>query len=761
MKLELDEAFDLLFKAKTENEVVRVLDGLEYKIDWVPLGNHPGNFGVISMGADPYDGITERITNSIDAMIELEVELAGNLKQCDNPRKAVEQIYGFKDGSLKTCNRRHLGELASNIRVKFQDSGIVKRPTIEVWDKGIGQHPLDFPDTLVGLNQDYKVSKFYLIGAFGQGGQTSFDHCEYGIIISRKHPSLLSKDQKDEAGFTVVRYHDPTTSEIMFKKGRWEYCVDKSSRKVFSLPSSSIKVPFENGTLIRLVSYQMPRGTSDVLQPASTAWSFLSQSLFDPLLPIRLYETRTKYKTKSQSLTGLAYRLWQGGKGEKATLAISDSYDIELESYGRVSINYWAMNPVDEKEPWRNIKRGFVSGNNAVFITLNGQRHGVENTTFLRDKVNLAYSYDYLIVQIDCDGLKNRAKKELFSSTRDRLKEGEFKDYLLDHIVQHLKQDRNILAFENERKKKIMTVKSERDTSRIRKMVGQYIARNEELADLIKSKAREKTEGKVAIQEKEPLDDIREEELLIPELLPIPTYLKITNAKDPIPIEKGGNSLIRLETNAQDGYCEDDWDNCFRMIHEKGMTQRRSCSGLRNGKISYHIRCPSSVRVGTSEEIIFELDLPDGGQLAVIGRVICIPPYERKKQEKKIQLPEPKIYKISEEENAYQWAQFGWDHKSVGKVMMGSSEDAGIFVSLDNRHLKKILQMKKIKPENLKMVEDRYVAGIAYYLLLRKVHELNHKLDLSDDPNGSNDGCLELDRVAETISVLSIPPDLL
>ena len=59
------------------------------------------------------------------------------------------------------------------------------------------------------------------------------------------------------------------------------------------------------------------------------------------------------------------------------------------------------------------------------------------------------------------------------------------------------------------------------------------------------------------------------------------------------------------------------------------------------------------------------------------------------------------------------------------------------------------------------MVEDRYVAGIAYYLLLRKVHELNHKLEFNDDLNGSNDGCLELDRVAETISVLSIPPDLL
>lgn len=756
-----------LLSAKTSTDVEKVISRLGELIEWVPLGGNKGNFGIILIGADPYDAVTERITNAIDAMIELDVELRPELKKLPNPRRAIEAIYGFDGGYLKNCEQSRIAELATNIKVKFLDSETPKKPTIEILDRGIGQHPADFPNTLVGLNEDYKVSKLYLMGAFGQGGQTSLGYCDYCIIISRKHPKLLRPNQRDLIGWTIVRYWDPTTSDIIFKRGCWEYCVEAGSRespRVLTVEPSALRILFEHGTLIRLVAYDMPRGTSDVLQPARSAWSYLSQSLFDPLLPIRLYEAREDYEPKNRPLSGLATRLWGGGKGEKAQVWKSDSYKLALALSGFVWINYWALTPTNDLENWRDIRKGFVSGSQAVFITLNGQKHGVEQTGFLRDRVNLTYSDNYIIVQLDCDGLTNQAKKELLSTTRDRLKEGEFKENLMEQVVEHLRDDRNILAFEKERRQKILSARSERDTSKIRSLVAKYIANNPQLSDLIQSKGRERAEGEKQKREEkesspETEDIIREEELEVPDLKAVPTYLRITNSNDPISIEKGGNALIRLETDADDKYLEAEWETGFRCIHRTGLTTRRSCSRLRNGKISYHVHCPMSVRVGEKEELSFELDLPMGPPLQARCTLICVQPYERKKEPGRPNLPEPNIVPVSRE-NETLWAQFGWNDDSVGRVYLDKPQ-AGIYVSTENKHLQSALRKKKFDKEVIKAIEERYVAGVAYYLLLKKAQEMTHESKPSQEDDELIDASPELVRLAQTISALSLPIEAL
>ena len=763
---ETGDVLNALLSATTSAEVERVISRLGDRIGWVPLGNNRGNYGVIRTSADPYGGITERITNAIDALIEMECELRPELKGSGDPRAAVEAIYGFVDGNLKNCDQKRLGELASNIRVKFLDGDDSRTPTIEVRDLGIGQHPSDFPTTLVSLNEDYKVSKLYLMGAFGQGGQTSFAHCEYGVIVSRKHPKLLRPDQEDEVGWTIVRYRDPTTANVVYKRGVWEYCVLSGSGATLTARPASLPIAFDHGTLVRLVSYRLPKGTSDVLQPASTAWGFLSQSLLDPLLPFRLYEARTLYQEKNRAVSGLARRLWGGGREEKSQVWKSDTYKMNLEGGGFVRINYWALTPVDELESWHDVKKGLVSGNSAVFITLNGQTHGIETTTFLRDRVGFQYSNDYLIVQIDIDGLTNRAKKELLTSIRERLVEGELKDRLMEDVVQHLRQDRNLLTFERERKTKILSAKSERDTSRIRAVVARYIARNPQLTELIHARGRERDEGEKKKQEvegpQEPQEEIPEEELTVPALKETPTYLRIANKKDPIPVEKGGSALVRLETDAVDTFWGDQWDAHFRAIHTTGATTRKSCSRLRNGKLSYYIQCPASVRVGTREMLRFELDLPVGSPLMVEREAVCVPPFDREKEPAKLRLPEPKIKAVSRQGNPEIWASFSWDDDSVGRVVLGKGEDAGIFVSLDNRSLRKALQSKRLREDLGRTVEERYLAGVAFYLLLKKVDEMRNGPSEEDQGREeSADGSKELRRLAETVAALALPPEAL
>ncbi|EQD43691.1 hypothetical protein B1B_13695, partial [mine drainage metagenome] len=191
----------------------------------------------------------------------------------------------------------------------------------------------------------------------------------------------------------------------------------------------------------------------------------------------------------------------------------SDTYKLDLGPSGSVRIIYWALEPTDEGERWSDIKKGLVSGNQAVFVTLNGQRHHVETTSFLRDAANLTYSSEHVIVQVDCDGFSKEAKKRLLPSTRERLIEGELKDLLLGEIGRYLRQDRNILRFEEERRKKFLSVRSAKDTTRIRKLVARFISENPDLRDLIQGQGGAPEEGEKVTREPKDQEDESAEEV--------------------------------------------------------------------------------------------------------------------------------------------------------------------------------------------------------------------------------------------------------
>lgn len=752
-----------IIKATSNNDIEKILQLLNDKIEWKPLGNDSQNYPRIAMGSNPSNGITERITNAMDAMLELEVENNREIKKAQNPRIALELAYNIKEGNLRNANQKKIGELASNINVKFLDSGILKRPTIEVYDRGIGQHPSDFPNTLLSINSNYKYTKFYLIGEFGQGGQSSFSYIDkYAIIISRKYQSALKSNQSDVLGCTIVRYHDPTTEEEVYPYGRYEYCIDSSTGNVFTFPSSALPIALTHGTIVRLISYDMPKGSSNALQPSGTAWGLLNESLFDPLLPLRLYEERKKYYNKDRTnrvLSGLAPRLSRGKPREKVRIAISDSYnDVDFGKHGTFKINYWALEPVEEtgiRAKWRDIKKGFVSKNNAVFITLNGQKHEELSSLFLRNKCNLTYSSEYLIVHVDCDNLKPIAKKRLFTSTRERMKKGELEEMLLEEIANHIQLDRNLIKFENDRRDQIINARSKRDTSKIRQMVGKYISRYPELKQLISQKSTESTVDLKQTKEEPITDEIKDEELELPDLKEIPTYIKITNSKDPILVEKGGSALVRIETDAADEYLSGSNENRFRVVFEQNRIKYKSKSQLRNGKISYHIYCPRTVRISSKDKIIIELDLLGGEILKTEREVICREPYKRKKEKAKKKLLEPRIEAISHEDEL--WTLRGYDKKSVGEIWLDGPNPC-IIVSVDNEHLLEVLNKMKNKEELRSSSEGRYVSAIAFYLFLRQVDKIDKKNGDEEDLSPSSS---ELQRVAKTVSSLVVPLEIL
>ncbi len=775
---------DALLDASTSEDVEEIIQHLGQKIKWVPLGNNEGNFSTIAMTNDAYNAITERCTNAMDAMIEFQVETHPELKKLHSPRKVIEDVYKIPYGNLRNASSQEVGKLAKEITLSFKESENQNAPTIQIQDNGIGQHPDDFPNTLLGLSRNYKVSKFYLIGAFGQGGQTSFFFCHYGIVISRKAQQLLKEGQKDEIGWSIVRYRDPSTSEVVYKQGLYEYCVEATTGQPLRFDPAEFRTLFSHGTIIKLVHYKMTKGGSNVLQPAGTAWGYLSQTLFDPILPFRLSEERKRYEVDHRNFAGLAPRLWHGGKKDKVEIENETYEHHELENHGKITINFWILKQIEDSAPspgqqqtrWHDIKKGFVSGSDAIFITLNGQQHDVWQTNFLKDDCNLTYSFDNIIVQVDCDELSDLAKRELIATTRE-LRRGDIRDLLMEEVSNVLKNDRNILAFEKKTKEGVLFAKTQKDTSKIRSLVGKFILKNPNLSQFIAKKGAETGQGPAQVKKKQPPgpdeeegdEPIREGELEAPTLLEVPTILHIANKRDPIRVEKGGNCLIRLEINAVDAYLEAEPQK-LRFENETNIARHKSRSKLRKGKLSVYIHCPRTARVGQRDRVTFQLELPNKAFLTDSRDVAVIEPIVRIKKPKEVNLPEPRITAVRKDDEM--WNKLQYDEKSVGQIYIdeNNEENSMIVVSLEKDHLKTALAGKSLEAPIAAGVEDRYGAGMAYYLLLDEVERRKNlgksseqkksgtKVD-QDTTEKHNGYSRTLDMVAETVAFLSMPPD--
>ena len=72
-------------------------------------------------------------------------------------------------------------------------------PTVDVIDQGIGITPEAFAGTILSLHQRNKMTKSYVMGAFGQGEHSTLAFCDYAVMVSRhcNNPRVV--------GFTVIR----------------------------------------------------------------------------------------------------------------------------------------------------------------------------------------------------------------------------------------------------------------------------------------------------------------------------------------------------------------------------------------------------------------------------------------------------------------------------------------------------------------------------------------------------------------------------
>lgn len=555
-------------------------------VTWRPVGDRRNNSGTIQAAGDPARSLMERVTNGIDAVIErAHVDHHGN-PECSTPREAAQTWFGVPAAGLHKLTPSQRRKLAQNSVwvILSPGDGRAKR-TVAVADKGTGLSPDQMPHTILSLNAENKIDKFYLSGAFGQGGSATFASADYTLIASRsiKSPETI--------GFTVVKLEPP----LGIKLGSYVYLVRENGIL------TTTGIPQEMGdfsTIIKhfgydLDDYPSPLGPNSVYGRAQS-------TLFEPVLPFWLDNRVHGWgRTIKGSRTALNGAKDEGEEESKLTWN-NPVFFADLGEWGRIGIEYWVLEPGEKTAP----NKAFVSGTRPIVLTVNGQTHAEWAANILRKDAGLMHLASRMVVHLDCNDLSFDAKRVLFVSNREESRKGLVQNMILKELLEALKSDEKLGELEERAR---MAGTKERDESaekEIRKEVAKmlrvfgFASADEAGATKAASKGDKATGGiKKARAKPEPIQ-INEP----------PSFVEIVN-DGALSFFPGQRRYVRIRTDAHSKYHDaaDPLKSRFSFLVGGNEVQYKGTTELRDGHMRAIFAASTESVVGGNGAITVEL----------------------------------------------------------------------------------------------------------------------------------------------------------
>ena len=749
-----------LWDAQTAADIKKIVDAVKASSGAlaIPVGR-PNNIGTIRMASDPGLALVERVTNGIDSLLELGVLLAPRT-QPTSPEEAARLLYGIPAGGLGEMSDSNRRSLAHNLVISMHESGDTKHPTIRIQDAGIGQHPDDFAGTLMSLNESNKVGKPYTMGTYGQGGSVTFGFSEYTVIISRRHPNLLQTGQADEVGWTIV--YEEETDPTKNVEPRYVWLV-KPDGTPFTLPSACFP-DLPNGTRITHIRYDV----QSLRGPFTTQmWQFLHATLFDPVLPFILTGDRkndpkgAKGQPDSRVIIGNAARLSnvERARGE-LLLAATDTHTLFLGSrYGSVRVTWWALTRPEGSSSMSGPAEAYVQANNAVSITLHGQRQDAMPRTWIKDTVQFPFLYKNMVVHIDATGLTPVGRRELFSSTRERATLSELRKLIYENVADLMRIDEDLKRLNREEKENLLRRSTAATNEKVRKRLGKFIKTKLKGTKIAGAKGSGSGSGGASAaggtdsgthRGKPPggggnggghrsIDDSH--------LSHVPSYIKFDSKK--VRVVQGAAAYVWVLIDAKNNYLpnHDDTMTISFTGDAKESLGIRSRSTLLGGKSRWAIHAAPDTPLGKGT-LDVELITSNGPLYATVPLEVAKPTEpNRAGTAGQDEDTGPDVQWVNKDS----WERLGITQKSVGRVDE-DPESTIIWVNRDYALLDRALSSRGLTADQIQTRADRYQFPVACGLWLQH-HDLKTTDPRPDDAYLES----EMERLAEAVLVAMNP----
>ncbi len=725
-----------LINAQTELEVDEIIKGnvlLNDGRNWAPYGNLENNVGTfITQQSNPVAAITEKIINSIDAVLLAECKKRSidpeSAKAPRSMQDAVEKFFDIKDGDFSEVANKRKREISN--RIQLIAEGDKKRPNIIIVDTGEGQNPKDFEDTFLSLHKRNKIKVPFVQGKYNMGGTGVLPFCgkhHYQLIVSRKSPNFLKASQRDFWGYTLVRYRE---GQGFDRSGIFEYCTDRGDILKFDgeplkiLPEESV---LEYGTFIKLYEYRLNKPSS-ILRDL---YKDLNRSLYNPAIPFLIYEARESFDIQHGRSTYILGNKWRTKIDSRDNVEEFLPIEAVLGEFGMCNIEVVVFK---EDAPKENI----TTQNEAIFFTVNGQTHATLGRSFLRSssKVGLDYLGDSLAIFIELSNISSFVRDHAFMGSRDRMRDDEIKKEVEEDLAEVLRNHKGLKRLNQQRREKAIT-KNPKDENFLKKILQKLVRSNNSIAEIL-GLGTDVPFTRVGHITEERFEGKR-----------FPTFLKIykynpekTYFKE-IPVNSFG--ILKLETDAENAYLSRE--------HEKGElivspNEVRKSSYLYNGIITIKLVPKKEWKIGEKYNVKVFLTRSFQEQLTVEFDILVTPeikpqtstPDTHSKKTSALNLPTPiLVYRNGDQTVVHKtWKDMNpeWTSEDIVDVKSNINDNStrqfDVFINMDSNDLIGFLQRKKLSQVEQDSIKRLYQTAILLYSLV--IYN-----DLTKQNNGSEE----------------------
>jgi len=557
--------FNKIYNAKDEAELQIIIENEAEIFDnsnWKPLGENKSNYGVVkNQQSSPIAALIEKTTNSIDALLTKKCYENGiDPKSSEAPRsmeEAIELFYPNNNWDLKDFRKAQAEEIQIIADGKGPKNQRNQYPTsVIIYDNGEGQHPDDFEDTFLSLLKGNKNNVHFVQGKYNMGGSGAIVFCgkkRYQLIASKRY------DNTGDFGFTLIREH-PKTESDQAKETWYEYLM--IDEKIASFPIDKLDLGLENrlfetGTIIKMYSYQFPKGYSGFAQDLNQS---INEFLFSPALPMLTKDIAERYpnnKVLVTDLFGLKRRL-QKEEGSYISDTFSEVFEDDL--FGQMKVSCFVFNVkvkgFDLKKTKDEIRRRYFKNGMNVMFSMNGQVHGFYTSEFITRSLKLNLLKNHLLIHVDCTEMKYEFRKELFMASRDRLKDGEETQQLRHYLALKLSAKDGRLNEIQKLRKQAVNIDTSSNTNQLLKSFAKSLPLNSDLMKLLGDTFKlDSKKDKKNKEHKKPSKQ-KEEIPFLPKRFP--SQFKIdSNAKGDTEVAKiplNGEKTIRFNTDCENEY---------------------------------------------------------------------------------------------------------------------------------------------------------------------------------------------------------------
>jgi len=758
----MDKNKDLLLKlakAENEDEVESILKE-EYakSLNWYPFNGDSSNFATINnQQTDSIAALAEKPINSIDAVLTKECLLKGvNPAGESAPRgmyEAVESFFSVKEGDISNLGTRERRELADNILIIAD--GEKERPNITIVDFGEGQNPEDFKNTLLSLHRKNKARIPFVQGKYGMGGTGVLPFCgskKYQLILSRRHPKLLKKGQRDLWGFSLVR---KTPAEKLDERDKhsWFECLVDSQKNILTFETEGLYIlpewgKMSYGSFIKLFNYDLPRASF----ATADLWRDLNRRLYSPALPILIQETREKYftitkgKNDTKVLIGNKHRI---GKDDRNFVRESFPITADLKDFGERKIDVVIFKDFDKKGNPLRKGQEWATAQESVFFTINGQTHYALPRYWLK-KTNLDFLVDYLFVHLDCTSVNRTVADDIFFGSRDRVRDNAAFREVQEKLLFALGSNEVLEKLNEEYKeRKLSSIRP--DKSIAKKLVANMITKNKDLMNYF-------TRGAEV-----PLTMEGGDTEEVPESFEgsyIPTFLKPRKKFDgPVLVkeihENSPHAIVLLDTDAQNDYFSRRNDSGEFMWNSSDSRARVIVRYLFNGMLPVRVSVENA-REGEQFDYSVQLTRPNASPLVVNFKLKVLGEKERRAGGRVEREPEqmginlPLLQTVEKEGwKDRRWdGATGWTAESIAEVSPGV-----IYVNMDSSDLRNFLTQCPIRLRAF--AETIYKVGIFLNSIV-----VDLELKKLDSPDQEKLFARAISAVSKTLLPLQLEPKI-